>query len=324
VHIHSLEDWRHEHAFVTGGAQVRERRVYGVIALTTIMMVVEIVSGWWFNSMALLADGWHMASHSAALLITVFAYWYARRHLRDPRYTFGTGKVGVLGGFTSGVVLGVVALLMVWESGQRFFSPLTISFDEAMLVAITGLVVNIASAALLHQGHSDHAPGHHHEHAHDHSHNHHQDHNLRAAFLHVVADALTSILAIVALICGKAFGWVALDPLMGIVGAIVIGHWTYGLLRDTSRILLDGSAGEDTRERIRQTIEADADNRVTDIHVWWIGSNHLAVMLSVVTHYPRNPEHYKALLVDFPDLVHVTVEVNACSSTPCIPLKGTG
>ncbi len=321
MHIHSLDNWRHEHAFVIDRSQARERRVYWVIALTTIMMVVEIVSGWWFNSMALLADGWHMASHSAALLITVFAYWYARRHSSDPRYTFGTGKVGVLGGFTSGVVLAVVALLMIWESGQRFFNPLTISFDEAMLVAATGLVVNIASAVLLHQGHSDHA----HEHSHSHSHSHHHhDHNLRAAFLHVIADALTSILAIVALICGKAFGWVAMDPLMGIVGALVIGHWTYGLLRDTSRILLDGSAGEDTRERIRQTIEADADNRVTDIHVWSVGSNHVSVMLSVVTHYPQNPEHYKALLADIPDLVHVTVEVNTCASEPCIPVTKTG
>jgi cation diffusion facilitator family transporter len=306
--------------FVSENAETGERRVYWVIALTTIMMMVEILSGWWFNSMALLADGWHMASHSAALLITVFAYWYARRHLRDARYTFGTGKVGVLGGFTSGVVLGLVALLMVWESAQRIADPVTIRFDEAMLVAIIGLGVNVVSAVLLHQ--RPRHPKEEHDHSHGHAHaQSHQDHNLRAAFLHVVADALTSILAIVALLCGKAFGWVILDPLMGIAGAVLIGHWTFGLLRDTGRILLDGSARPEIREHIRQRIEADADNQVTDIHVWWLGSNHLAAIVSVVTHWPRGPEHYKALLADVADLVHITIEVNACAGEPCVPLN---
>lgn len=329
MHIHSLDNWRHEHVFAPEDSRAKERRVYWVIALTMTMMVVEIVSGWLFNSMALLADGWHMASHSAALLITVFAYWYARRHRSDSRYTFGTGKVGVLGGFTSGVVLAVVALLMAWESGQRFFNPVTIRFDEAMLVAAVGLAVNVASAMLLHQGHADHHGDHHHDHSHGHGHHHahahpghgHQDHNLRAAFLHVIADALTSVLAILALLCGKAFGWVSLDPVMGIAGALLIGHWTYGLLRDTSRVLLDGGVDGAVSEDIRRTVEADADNRVTDIHVWQVGTNSLAAMLSVVTHRPRDPEHYKALLTDFPDLVHVTVEVNACQSEPCIPLE---
>jgi cation diffusion facilitator family transporter len=306
--------------FVSENAETGERRVYRVIALTTIMMMVEILSGWWFNSMALLADGWHMASHSAALLITVFAYWYARRHLRDARYTFGTGKVGVLGGFTSGVVLGLVALLMVWESAQRIADPVTIRFDEAMLVAIIGLGVNVVSAVLLHQ--RPRHPKEEHDHSHGHAHaQSHQDHNLRAAFLHVVADALTSILAIVALLCGKAFGWVILDPLMGIAGAVLIGHWTFGLLRDTGRILLDGSARPEIREHIRHRIEADADNQVTDIHVWWLGSNHLAAIVSVVTHWPRGPEHYKALLADVADLVHITIEVNACAGEPCVPLN---
>jgi len=281
------------------------------------MMVVEITSGWLFNSMALLADGWHMASHAAALFITVFAYWYARRHLHNKAYTFGTGKVGVLGGFTSAVVLGVVALLMVWESVQRFFEPLSINFDEAMAIAVLGLLVNLLSAWLLHQGgeHTHHHDGHAHSHGHD--------HNLRAAFLHVMADALTSVLAIVALLTGKTLGWVWMDPAMGIVGAIVIGHWTYGLLRDTSRILLDGSIDEETQTQIREAIEADSDNRVADLHVWRVGANHMAAIISVVTHYPQSAEHYKSLLAGQSELAHVTVEVNFCEGAPCVdPISG--
>jgi cation diffusion facilitator family transporter len=320
MHIHSLDDWRHEHIFIAADQESGERRAYWVIALTVTMMTVEIFSGWLFNSMALLADGWHMASHAAALCITVFAYWYARRNLHNSSYTFGTGKVGVLGGFSSAVVLGVVALIMVWESVQRFFEPLTISFDEAIAVAALGLAVNLASAWLLHQG-----AGHdHHGHHDDHHHNelgrhHHHDHNLRAAFLHVMADALTSVLAIFALLTGKMLGWIWMDPMMGIVGALVIGHWTYGLLRDTSRILLDGDAGEGGKAGIRKTIEADADNRVTDLHVWRVGSRHFAVIVSIVTHFPKSAEHYKELLRDHRDLAHVTVEVNWCDSQPCLP-----
>ena len=258
-----------------------------------------------------------MASHAAALFITVFAYWYARRHLHNKAYTFGTGKVGVLGGFTSAVVLGVVALLMVWESVQRFFEPLSINFDEAMAIAVLGLLVNLLSAWLLHQGgeHTHHHDGHAHSHGHD--------HNLRAAFLHVMADALTSVLAIVALLTGKTLGWVWMDPAMGIVGAIVIGHWTYGLLRDTSRILLDGSIDEETQTQIREAIEADSDNRVADIHVWRVGANHMAAIISVVTHYPQSAEHYKSLLAGQSELAHVTVEVNFCEGAPCVdPISG--
>lgn len=320
MHIHSLDDWRHDHVFIAREQEAGERRAYWVIALTVTTMVVEIVSGWLFNSMALLADGWHMASHAAALCITVFAYWFARRHLHNSRFTFGTGKVGVLGGFGSGVVLGVVALIMVWESTQRFFQPMTIRFDEAMAVAGLGLLVNLLSAWLLHQGRGDH---HHHHHDHDHGHDHHhgrnRDHNLRAAFLHVLADALTSVLAIVALLTGKMLGWVWMDPMMGIVGAGVIGVWTYGLLRDTGRILLDGEGGETVKAGIRDSIEADADNRVTDLHLWRIGPDHFAVIVSIVTHFPKSAEAYKTLLENHSELAHVTVEVNRCDSEPCLP-----
>ncbi len=265
-------------------------------------MVVEIGAGWYFNSMALMADGWHMSSHSLALSITVFAYWYARRHLLDNRFTFGTGKIGVLGGFTSAILLGVVALLMVWESTQRFFEPLVINFNEAIAVAFLGLVVNLVSVKLLHLK------------------DHHHDHNHKAAFLHVLADTLTSVLAIIALFSGKIFGWVWMDPMMGIVGAMVIGHWTYGLLRDTGRVLLDFNADDNSAEAIKQTIEADADNRVTDLHVWWVGPYHLAAIASIVTHYPQSTEHYKALLKDHHKLVHITVEVHHCESEPCVPV----
>lgn len=311
MHIHSLDDWRHEHVFIDEAQATGERRAYVVIALTVTAMVAEIFAGWLFNSMALLADGWHMASHAAALSITVFAYWYARRHLRDGRFTFGTGKVGVLGGYTSAVVLGIIAVLVAWESAGRFFQPLTIRFDEAIAVAVLGLAVNLGSAWLLRQGHPDVDDGHGHG-----------DHNLRAAFLHVVADALTSLTAIVALLSGKFFGWVWMDPLMGIVGAIVIGRWTYGLLRDTSRALLDADADGETKERIREAIETHADNRVSDLHLWRVGPRHYAAIVSIVTHYPLTAEHYKRLLKGCRDLVHVTVEVHACESEPCLPAEG--
>ncbi|MEO5337423.1 MAG: CDF family Co(II)/Ni(II) efflux transporter DmeF [Magnetospirillum sp. WYHS-4] len=322
MHIHSLDDWRHEHVFIDRNQARGERRAYWVIALTVAMMAVEIASGWLFNSIALLADGWHMASHAAALCITVFAYGFARRHLHDKTYTFGTGKVGVLGGYSSAVVLGIVALIMAWESVGRLFAPLTIEFDEAISVAALGLLVNLTSAWLLnqeddHDHHDQHGHGHGHGHGHDH------DHNLRAAFLHVMADAVTSVLAIVALLAGKIAGWVWMDPVMGLVGALVIGHWTYGLLRDTGRILLDGAAGKEVQETIRTIVEADADNRITDLHVWWVGAGHLAAVISVVTHFPRSADHYRNLLDSVPNLVHVNVEVIHCPGEPCIiPIPG--
>jgi len=260
--------------------------------------------------MALLADGWHMGTHAIALSITAFAYYYARRHAGNPRYSFGTGKVGVLGGFTSAVVLAVIAILMAVESIKRIIFPVEIQFNEAIVVAGVGLGVNIFSAFLLQGG-----VGHTHERSPDN--NHHHDHNLRAAYLHVIADALTSLLAIIALLFGKTFGWIWMDPLMGIVGAILISRWSYILLRDTGAILLDSGVEQEKISAIISTIESDADNRVSDIHIWPLGSHQFAAIISIVTHYPKPPEHYKELLTGF-ELEHVTVEVNEVDGDPCL------
>jgi len=323
MHIHKLDTWRHGHIFFDlEVSRANERRTLLVVLLTAATMVVEITAGWWFNSMALLADGWHMATHAGALGIAVFVYRYQRRHADNPRFTFGAGKVETLGGFTSAVILGVVAILMIWESGERLIEPLTISFDEAMAVAVLGLAVNLISAWILGAGHAHgHQHGHDHDHGHDHGHQHghHHDHNLRAAYLHVLADALTSVLAIVALLCGKMFGWVWMDAAMGIVGALIISRWAYGLLRDSGRVLLDSAVSDDTAEAVRRAIEDDSDNRVVDLHLWRVGPKHLGAIVSLVTHYPRPPEHYKALLAPFRDLAHVTVEVNVCADEPCLP-----
>jgi len=281
------------------------------------MMIVEISAGYLYGSMALLADGWHMGTHAAALGITVFAYTYARRHADNPQYTFSTGKVGVLGGFASAVVLVVIALLMGGESIKRLYAPVSIQFNEAIGVAVLGLAVNLVCAYLLHSGHS-----HDHDHDHDHHHTgHRHDHNLRAAYLHVLADALTSFLAIFALLTGKHFGWIRMDPLMGLVGAVVIIRWSYGLLTDTSKILLDREAAPELAEKIRKTIEADSDNLVADLHVWQVSPHHLSIILTIVTHFPKAPDHYKALVQELIGDAHLTVEVQKCESKPCL-VKG--
>lgn len=312
MHIHTLHHWQHSHHFsVDQGHGEKNTRL--VVILTALMMVVEIGAGLMFGSMALLADGWHMGTHVAALGITLLAYWYARRHADNPRYSFGTGKVGALGGFASAVALVVVALLMGMESIQSMFVPRTIQFTEAIGVAVIGLMVNLGSAYLLRD--HDH---HHHDH---HSADHHHDHNLRAAYLHVLADVTTSLLAIFALLVGQSLGRIWLDSAMGIVGAIVISRWSYDLLRDTSKILLDSDVSQETLSAIRTSIEADADNRVADLHVWQIAPNHIAAIISIVTHYPQPTEHYKKLLQRFEELTHLTVEINHCTSEPCLPLQ---
>jgi cation diffusion facilitator family transporter len=321
MHSQTLHQWQHHHEFTPPRAEA-EKNTRRVMFLTAITMVAEIAAGSVFSSMALLADGWHMATHVAAFGIALFAYHYARTHAKNPRFTFGTGKVGVLGGFASAVALAVVALVMALESISRLVAPQTIRFDEAIAVAILGLLVNLVSGWLLHDSHDHHD----HEHDGDHGHgehgDHHHDHNLRAAYFHVLADALTSLFAIVALLGGKFFGWVWLDPLMGLVGALMITHWGYGLMRETSAILLDGTADEETRAALTAAIEQDADNRVADLHLWQVGPNSLAASLSVVTHWPRPAAHYKTLLRHLPQLVHVTVEVNGCEGEPCIPVAG--
>jgi len=283
-----------------------EKRTLYVLILTAMTMLIEVIAGSIFGSMALLADGWHMGTHVAAFMITIYAYNYARKHANSPEFAFGTGKVSVLGGFASAVSLCVVALVMLLESIQRMVDPHMIQFNEAIVVAFLGLFINVVSALLL----KDH---HHHEH--------HHDHNLRAAYLHVLADALTSILAIAALISGKYFGWNWMDPMMGIIGAIIITRWSYGLLKQTSPVLLDGSIRADYQSAIIETIEKDSDNRISDVHIWKVGANHYAAIISLVTHFPQSSEHYKDLLKDFHKLTHVTVEVNTCKDEACPGIK---
>ncbi|MBC8317693.1 MAG: CDF family Co(II)/Ni(II) efflux transporter DmeF [Desulfobulbaceae bacterium] len=309
MHIHNLDNWQHGHDFAVIHEK-GEKRTLQVLLLTAVTMVVEIVAGQIFGSMALLADGWHMGTHVAAFSITIFAYRYAKRHADNPSYSFGTGKVSVLGGFASAVALVVVALIMAMESVSRLFNPQEIHFNEAIIVAILGLIINLVSAYLLKDHHS-------HDHSHGHEQHHHHDHNLKAAYFHVLADALTSVLAILALFTGKYIGWNWMDPVMGIVGSLVIARWSYGLIKDTSSILLDQSVDGEREQKIKEKIEADADNRVTDIHIWKLGSADYSAVISIVTHFPKSPDHYKNLLAGF-DISHLTVEVNPCHDEPCI------
>lgn len=326
MHIHSLDNLRHSHDF-TADSTHAEKGTMQVMFLTAAMMVVEVIAGMWYGSMALLADGWHMATHVAAFGIAVFAYRYARRHAQDQQFSFGTGKVSVLGGFASAVALAVVAMIMAVESIMRMIEPQNIRFTEAIVVAAAGLLVNLVSGLMLHR-HDGHTKGHGHAHAakhdyahgHDHEHEHarHRDHNLHAAYIHVLADALTSVFAIVALLAGKYFGWVWLDPVMGVVGAIVIARWSYRLVHDTGHILLDGAVGERARTAVRHAIERDADNRVTDLHVWQVGPGHYSASIALITHFPQSPDHYKALLHGIPGLDHVLIEVNPCHDKNCV------
>jgi cation diffusion facilitator family transporter len=327
MHLHTALPV-HDHFFHDAQQSRNERRTRLVVALTAVMMVAEITAGTMFGSMALLADGWHMASHVAALSLTAFAYAYARRHAHDSRYSFGTGKVGALAGYTSAVVLGLIALAMGYESVQRLMSPVAIDFNAATWVAALGLVVNLASAGLLGHGHGhDHAHAHdhndeeedehHHGHGHGHGHAHHgHDHNLRSAYMHVVADALTSVLAIAALTGGRFLGWAWLDPAMGLVGMVVILAWSWGLIHDCRRVLLDADVDPQLASEIKRRIEDDADSRVIDLHVWRIGPHHLAAIVSLMTHETRPPQHYKSLLTGI-ELAHVTVEVVPCPGASC-------
>jgi cation diffusion facilitator family transporter len=304
MHAHDSTDWEHDHRFGADIPRQGERRTSWVVALTVVMMVIEIAAGSVFGSMALSADGWHMGTHAAALGITLFAYAYARRHADDPRYTFGTGKVGALGGFASAIALWLVALLVLAESGRRLWAGSTIRFDEAITVALVGLAVNVVSALLLRDQHD------HHEHD---DAGHHHDHNLRAAYMHVMADALTSVLAIVALLAGRHLGWSWMDPTMGVVGGLIIARWSLDLLRQTGAVLLDAEVSPKRCAAIRRAIEDDADNLVVDLHLWRVGPKHIAAVVSVVSHEPKEPAHYKRLLAAFDDLAHVTVEVHRCA-----------
>lgn len=305
----------HTHVFLGQDHARNERRTWLVIAITATMMVIEIAAGTIYGSMALVADGWHMSTHAAAMLIAALAYLFARRHATNPRFTFGTGKFGDLAAFASAVVLALIALLIGWESLLRFANPVTINFQQAIIVAVLGLAVNLLCAWLLRDDHSHHGH-HHHDHAHDHDHEHPHDHahhagdnNLRAAYLHVLADALTSVLAIVALVLGSLYGWNWMDPAMGIVGGLVIARWSWGLIRDAGGVLVDYvPTAEDLPDEIRAAIEL-GDDTITDLHVWQLGPGHHGAIISIASPTPQDPAAYRARLAHISDLSHVTIEV---------------
>lgn len=308
MHTRNVRAWKHDHTFGQDKVRSGERRTLIVVVLTIVTMVIEIVAGMVYGSMALLADGLHMGSHATALGIAAFAYAYARRHAGDHRFSFGTGKVNMLGGFTGAVLLMGFAVYMGIESINRFFNPVAIVFDKAILVAVIGLAVNGISAWIL--GLHNHGDGHEHS---DHEHHHEHDHNRRSAYLHVLADALTSLLAIFALLAAKYLGWQWMDPMMGIVGAILITRWSWGLLRDTSQVLLDCQV-HDLDDEVRNVIETDSFDRISDLHIWSIGPGIYAGIVALVSDEPAPPHVYRdKLLQRLPQLVHITFEVEQCS-----------
>ncbi len=300
-----LQRWRHSHSFGQDRQRPGEGRTLVVIVLTASMMVVEIVAGIAFGSMALLADGLHMGSHAVALGINYFAYIYARRHAHNERYSFGTGKVNTLGGYTGAVLLAVFAFMMAWESVLRLINPVTIAFNQAIFVAVLGLIVNGASVFILGADHHDMEGGHH-----DHDHHHHHDHNLKSAYLHVLADALTSLLAIFALLIGKYLGAVWMDPIMGIVGAILVARWSLGLLKTTSAVLLDEQGSDDLQQSIRDAIECEGDHHITDLHLWTVGPGIHSVVIAVVSNEPLSVDEYKSKLASHASLAHISIEVH--------------
>ena len=303
----SVEDWQHSHVFDEGNP-LAERNTLWVVVLTTVMMVAEITGGWMFNSMALLADGWHMSSHALALGLSVLAYGAARRFAHDTQFTFGTWKIEVLGGYTSALFLVLIAGLMLYQSVERLVAPTPIHYDEAIAIAVVGLLVNLTCVWLLKDGH-DH--DHRHAHHYQETHGHHHDLNLRSAYLHVIADAATSVLAIVALIGGKFGGASWLDPVMGIAGAGLVAVWAYGLLRDSGRVLLDAEMNAPVVAEIREVIEASPIKaNISDLHVWRVGKGKYACILSLVTTDDAEPDYFKRQLRIHEELVHISVEVN--------------
>lgn len=313
MHTENLSAWIHDHVF-DESSPVAERSTRVVMWITAATMVVEIIAGWWYNSMALLADGWHMSSHAVAIGLSAFAYAAARRYARDPRFAFGTWKIEVLGGFASAIFLLGIAALMIVGSFERIFSPQPIQYQEAIVVAVLGLVVNIACAMIL-------GKAHHHDHGHSHDHHHHDhgDHhdlNLKSAYIHVIADAATSVLAIVALIGGWMYGWSWLDPAMGIVGAVLVAVWAKGLIIETGKVLLDREMDHPVVDEIREVIESgpeEARTRITDLHVWRVGKKVYACALSVVTHdINLTPTHIRERLAIHEEIVHATIEIHLC------------
>ena len=317
MHSHSVDQWTHDHVFLGPKHDHNERRTWFVVALTAVMMVGEIVAGSLFGSMALLADGWHMATHAAALGIAGLAYLFARRHAGNSRFSFGTGKFGDLAAFSSAIILGMIAVQIAYESALRLVHPVPIAYGEAIAVAVLGLGVNLISAWLLRDTHDHDHHGHGHaDHDHDNSDGHrHHDNNLRAAYVHVLADAATSVLAIAALMTAMYSQWVWADPAVGIIGSCVIASWAYGLIRDSGTVLLDVSVDNDLATVIRDRLETRGD-RVTDLHLWQVGPGHRAAVISVVSDSPLPSATYKHRLKDLRGLSHVTIEVELCQHSP--------
>ena len=311
MHSHSLDQWTHDHVFLGAQHARNARRTWFVVALTAAMMIGEITAGSLFGSMALLADGWHMATHAAALGIAALAYLAARRQARNAHFAFGTGKFGDLAAFSSAIILGLIAVQIAYESALRLVHPVQIAYGEAIAVAVLGLGVNLLSAWLLRGEHDHHGHGHSHDHGHSHGDHHHADNNLRAAYIHVLADAATSLLAITALVIAMYSQWVWTDPIVGIVGSMVIASWAYGLVRDSGAVLLDVRADEDLEAVVRDRIETKGD-RITDLHLWQVGPGHCAAVISVISDNPLPPATYKRRLGGLKRLCHVTVEVERC------------
>jgi cation diffusion facilitator family transporter len=311
MHTHSVAPWRHPHVFLGAEHDRHERRTWLVVGLTGAMMVAEVIGGTIFGSMAVVADGWHMSTHAGALALAALAYRFARHRVHDPRFTFGTGKVGELAAFSSAVILAIVAVLIGYEATLRLYVPVHIEFEQATWLAVIGLLVNLASAWLLFDGHP-------HTHAHDHHHHGHEHHqhgtgdtNIRAAYVHVLADALTSVLAIVALLAGRFYGLVWMDPLMALVGVCVILSWSYGLMRASGAVLLDMVPDRRLEGLIRLRLETGGD-RVSDLHLWQLGPGHVGLIAAVVSDRPKPPAVYKRRLSGLQGLSHVTIEVHAC------------
>ena len=303
-HDHGV--WTHGHVFLGHGHDRSEARAKLAALVTAVFMVVEIAAGFAYHSMALLADGIHMATHVGALGLAAGAYWLARRHAGNARFSFGSGKFGDLAAFTSAIILGITAVAIAVESVSRLINPAKIAYGDALLIAVIGLIVNLISAFILKDDHS------HDHHGHDHGHAH--DNNMRAAYMHVLADAATSVLAILALACGYYFGLSFLDPVAAMIGALVIGSWSYGLIRDSAMVLLDADADPKLSEDIKTTIESDLGARIADLHLWRLGPGHRGLIVSLVSPDPTTAEQIKGLLRQrYPDLSHVTIEVAVCA-----------
>jgi cation diffusion facilitator family transporter len=310
MHAHDLTPWKHSHQFDEGSTH-GERSLAMVLVITLVTMVVEIAAGMITGSLALTADGWHMGTHAAAFGVSLYAYWLARKHRGRARYAWGTWKIEVLGGFASSVALGIVALMIAVEAAQRLLRPESIDARSALIVAVIGLAVNIVSAILLKppHGHSDHDD---HDHAHAHTHAH--DHNLQAAFTHVLADAATSVAAIIALVAAWLWGATWLDPLIGLAASAVIAWWALGLMRNSARVLLDAEMDAPITAKARAALQSDGDAQVADLHVWRVGRDRYALIACIVADAPQPPDVYRTRLAHLPQLAHISIEVNHCRS----------